>query len=174
MSFLSRWLRNEDSSEIASARVSSSYRKSLKRTIFQQKPEPTRNHSLSRISEENTDENSESEELRLKGKVNCCHVTFVCDDDKVTSDTYNTSNNHSSDKDKVSHDKESNKKEPVTVVSDKVICDKSDKEDNEDFDKKKSRIKKASENLKQRCLLSRFVPDFIDNNKIAIVCILFS
>ena len=91
----------EDSSEIASARVSSSYRKSIKRTIFKKKPEPIRNPSLSKISEENTDENSEGEEHRLKSNVNCCHVTFVCDDEKVTSDTSDCSNNHNRDNEKV-------------------------------------------------------------------------
>ena len=94
----------EDSSEIASARVSSSYRKSMRRTIFKNKHQTgsIRNHSLSKISEENIDDNSNSEGLRLKNKVTCCHVTFVCDDEKVTSYT----SDHYSDKDKVNPKKE--------------------------------------------------------------------
>ena len=145
----------EDSSEIASAGVLKSYRKSMKRTFFKNKTEPTRNHSLSKISEENTDESSESEELRLKRQVNCCNVTFVSDDVKVTCDTANTANSQSSEKEKVSHEKEIIRKEPVTDISDKVICGKSNKEDKEESDKFQ--------------LMSRFVPEFIDNNKIIIV-----
>ena len=47
----------EDSSEIASAQVSSIYRKSMKRTKFQNKQQTVLiiNNSLSKISEENTD-----------------------------------------------------------------------------------------------------------------------
>ena len=163
----------EDSSEIASARVSSSYRKSIKRTILKNKPEPIRNHSLSKISEENTDENSDSE--GLKHKENCCHVTFVCDDEKVTSDTSNTSINHSSDKDRGSHERENEMLEPLTFVIDGTMCDKSDNLDKGEsdkcqvIDKKKSRKNKTAENVKQSFVLSRFVPECIDNNKITIV-----
>ena len=161
----------EDSSEIASARVSSSYRKSIKRTIFTNKPGPIKKHSLSKISEENSD----SEELRLKHKDNCCHVTLVCDDEKVTSDTSNTSNNHSSDKDRVSHERENEMLEPLTFVIDGTMCDKSDNSDKGEsdkcqvIDKKKSRKNKTAENVKQSFLLSRFVSECNDNNKMTIV-----
>ena len=94
-----------DSSEIASARVSSSYRKSTKRTKFTNKQQTVliRNHSLSKISEENY--NSEAPQLEIK--VNGCHVTFVCDDEKVRSDT--------SDGSKVSLEKENAKNTHITV-----------------------------------------------------------
>jgi hypothetical protein len=133
----------EESSEIASARVSSSYRKSMKRTIFKNKQQTgsIKNLSLSKISEENIDDNSNSEELRLKNKVNCRHVTFVCDDEKVTSDTSDNSN-------------------------------KEDKEDSYECqvsDKKKRVNNNTAENMNQSCLVSRFVPEFIDNDKITIV-----
>ena len=70
----------EDSSEIASAQVSSIYRKSMKRTKFQNKQQTVLiiNNSLSKISEENTDVNSEA--LGIENKVKGCPVTFVCDD----------------------------------------------------------------------------------------------
>ena len=87
---------------------------------------------------------------------------------KVTSDTSNTSNKHNSDKDKISWLKESNKKEPVTFDSDKVICDISDNSDKEESDNKKSRNIITAGNIKQSCLLSRFVPECINNNKILI------
>ena len=59
----------------------------MKRKIFKNKQQTgsMRNLSLSNISEENIDDNTNSEELRLKNKVNCCHATFVFDDEKVTS-----------------------------------------------------------------------------------------
>ena len=143
--------------------------------MFKNKPEPTRNHSLSKISEENTDENSDSEELRLKHTENCCHVTLVCDDEKVTSDTSNTSINHSSDKDRVSHERENEMLEPLTFVIDGTMCDNfynSDKGESDKcqvIDKKKSRNNETTENIKQSYLFSRFVPEYIDNNKIIIV-----
>ena len=159
----------EDSSEIASARVSASHRKSMRRPIFKNKQQTgsIRNLSLSNISEENIDDNSNSEELRLKNKVNCCHVTFVCDDEKVTSDTSDNLNNYESDKDKVRSNEENEKE--------KIIGNKSDKEDKEDrdncqvSDKKKRVNNNTAENMSKRCLVSRFVPEFIDNNKITIV-----
>ena len=128
----------------------------MKRTIFKNK---LQTGSLSNISEENIDDKYNSEELRLKNKVNCCHVTFVCDDEKVTIDASDTSNNH--DSDKVSHKKESGKK-----------SDKEAKEDSDKWqvsDKKKRVNNNTEENMSQSFLLSRFVPEFINNNKISIV-----
>ena len=169
----------EDSSEIASAKVSSSHRKSMRRPIFKNKQQTgsIKNLSLSNISEENIDDNSNSEELRLKNKVNCCHVTFVCDDEKVTSDTSDNLNNYETDKDKVRSNDEKEKKKPFPFESEKekIIGNKSDKEDKEDrdkcqvSDKKKSRNNKTAKNMKRSYLFSRFVQEFIDNNKITIV-----
>ena len=101
----------EDSSEIASARVSSSYRKSLKKTKFKNKPQPisVKNHSLSKISEENY--NSEAPQLEIK--VNGCHVTFVCDDEKVTSDTSDSLNNNEGN---ISYKKENSQSSTGTVI----------------------------------------------------------
>ena len=151
----------------------------MKRTIFKNKQDTRsiRNISLSKISEENIDDNYNSEEPRLENKVNCCHVTFVCDDLKVTSDTSDCSNNPNSDNDKVSPKKESVNNKPSTFVSDddKSNGDKSyylyeeESGKGQVSDKKKSRNNKTTENMNQSCLLSRFVPEFIDNNKITIV-----
>jgi hypothetical protein len=101
----------ENSSEIASARDSSSYRKSTKRTKFKNKQQSIsiRNNPLSKISEENTDDNYNSESLKLENKVNGCHVTFVCDDEKVTSDTSDN------DKEHICHEKENNQSTPGNV-----------------------------------------------------------
>ena len=55
----------------------------MKRKRFKKNPEHTKKHPLSKISEENTDDNSDSEGLKLKHEETCCHVTFVCDDEKV-------------------------------------------------------------------------------------------
>ena len=107
----------EDSSEIFSVKVSASYRKSLKRTKVKNKPQPVfiRINSLSKISEENTDDNYNSEALKVKleNKVNGCHVTFVCDDEKVTSDTSDSSNNNRGN---ISHKKENNQSSTGTVI----------------------------------------------------------
>jgi hypothetical protein len=80
----------EDSSEIASARISSSYRKSMKGTKFKSNLQTAsiKNNSLRNISDDN------SEALKLENKVNGCHVTFVWDDEKETSDTSDNSNNN--------------------------------------------------------------------------------
>ena len=101
----------EDSSEIASARVSLSYKKSMKRKKLKNKLQPVsiRNHSLSKISEENY--NSAVPQLEIK--VNGCHVTFVCDDEKVTSDTSDSSNNN---KENISHKKENNRSSAGILV----------------------------------------------------------
>ena len=58
---------------------------------------------------------------------------------------------------------------------DKADIDKSDNLDEEESDKcqvsdkKKRRKNKNVENMNQSCLVFRFVPEFIDNNKITIV-----
>ena len=85
----------------------------------------------------------------------------------MTSDTSNTSNNHSSDKDRVTHVQEKKMLEPVSFV-----IDNSDKEESDKCqvsDKKKSRNNKTAKNMKRSYLFSRFVQEFIDNNKITIV-----
>ena len=113
----------------------------------------------------------------MTNKLNCCHVTFVCDDEKVTSDTSDCSNNHDRDNEKVSPEKESVNNKPSTFVSDndKANVDKSDNLDEEESDncqtgdKKMSRNNKTAENMNQSCLLSRFAPEFIDNDTITIV-----
>jgi hypothetical protein len=95
----------------------------------------------------------------------------------VTSDTSDNFNNHDSDKDKESPNEENDKNKPFTIESekDKFIRNTSDKEDKEDSyecqvsDKKKRVNKNTAKNMSQSCLVSRFVPEFIDNNKITIV-----
>ena len=80
-------------SEIATARVSSSYRKSMKRTVLQKKQQAgsTRDMSLSKISEEDIDEH----EVKVVNKMNDCHATFVSDVETVTSVASNSSiDNH--------------------------------------------------------------------------------
>jgi hypothetical protein len=133
----------EESSEIASARVSSVYRKSMKKTIFRNRQKSVqagsiRNLSLSKISEEKTDNNSSSETLKLENKVNGCHVTFVCDDDKVIGGRSDSANKDNADESEVRPERKTNTRKPA-------------------------------ENMKESCLLSRFVPEFIDSNKISIV-----
>ena len=144
----------EDSSEIASARASSSYRKSTKRTKLKsiQQSISFRNNSLSKISEENTDDNYNSEALKLKNKVNDYHVTFVCEDEKGT---INTSDN---DKGNMSHEKENNQSTPGNVIFE---YNKNEGGRNILWDEK--------DNLKESFLLSRLVPELIDINKITIV-----
>ena len=150
----------EDSSEIASARVSAGFRKSMKKKTKLKKTKTIsiRNNSLSRISEENTDENYNSEALKMENKVNGCHVTFFCDDEKVTSDTSDISNNN---KGNISQKKENTKNTHASYTSNKNDCDK-----NIPWDDK---VKLASENMKENFLLSRFIPELIDSNKITIV-----
>ena len=148
----------EDSSEIASARVSLSYKKSMKRKKLKSKLQPVsiRTHSLSKIYEENY--NSKAHQLEIK--VNGCHVTFVCDDEKVTSDTSDSLNNNEGN---MSYKKENSQSSTGTVIFESKKNDGSknilwDETDN-----------KASENMNKSFLLSRFVPEFIDSNKITIV-----
>ena len=145
----------EDSSEIASARVSSSYRKSMKSTKIKNKQQAVsiRNHSLCKISEENTDDNFNTN--AFENKVNNCHVTFVCDDEKVTSDT--------SDGSKVSLERENakNRHKTVSCKSNNSDCDRYILCEETDII--------GSESMKENFLLSRFVPEFFDGNKITIV-----
>ena len=77
-----------------------------------------------------------------------CHVTFVCDDEKVTSDT--------SDGSKVilEIEKAMNTHEIVTCKSNKVDCDE-------------IILFEATET--ESFLLYRFVPEFSDSNKITMV-----
>ena len=152
----------EDSSEIASARVSSGYKKSMKRKKSKNTPQPISitNKSLSKISEENTDDNFDSEGCKMERKVNGCHVTFVCDDEKVTSDTSDSSKNN---KGNISKRKENNKSSPGTDV---FILNKNEGDRNIPWDEKDNT---ASEYMNKSFLLSRFVPELIDNNKITIV-----
>ena len=96
--------------------------------------------------------------------MNGCHVTFVCDDEKVTSDTSDNSNNHDSDKDIVNPKKESDNKKQNTFVDDEEESDTC-----QVSLKKKRRISKTVKNTNKSCLLSRFVPEFIDKNKITMV-----
>ena len=77
----------------------------------------------------------------------------------------------------MSPEKESVNNKPSTFVSDndKANVDKSDNLDEEESDngqvsdKKNSRNNKTAENINQSHLLSRFVPEFINNNKITVV-----
>ena len=61
----------------------------MKRTKVKNRAQPIsiRNNSMSQISEENTDANYNSEAVKMEHTVNGCHVTFVCDDEKLTSNT---------------------------------------------------------------------------------------
>ena len=110
---------------------------------------PVRNHSLNKISEENTVDNFNTK--ALENKVNGCHVTFVLDDEEVTSDTSGGS--------KVNLEKEKamNTHETVSCKSCKGDCDKNILCEETDVI--------GSESF----LFYRFVPEFIDSNKITIV-----
>ena len=83
--------------------------------------------------------------------MNGCQVTFVCDDEKVTSDTFDGS--------EVSLEKENAKNRHKTV---------------NDWDGVKSMLWDKNDmieavNMKDGFLVSRFVPDLMDSNKITIV-----
>ena len=139
----------EDSSEIASARISSSSRKSLKRTNKNQQAvsgTASKNISLSKISEEDIQDNTE---IR---KHNAFPIIIITDDEKVTSDNENASNDakgesqihsqHISDDDEAHGDKAN-----ISIMVDKV--------------------QENSES--QFGKLVRFLPEFIDKNRITIV-----
>ena len=134
----------EDSSEIASARISSSSRKSLKRTNKNQQAvsgAASKNICLSKISEEDIQDNTE---IR---KHNAFPIIIITDDEKVTSDNENASNDakgesqihsqHISDDDEAHGD---------------IMVDKVQENSESQFGK-----------------LVRFLPEFIDKNRITIV-----
>ena len=162
-------LEVEESSEIASARVSSSYRKSIKRRILDNKHQAgsTKNMSLSKISEEENDSNSHDKLQKVSIQINDCHAIFVSDDDKLTSDDFNDSNPDSVGKDKKSSEKNSKQLEPSDV--DEVIGDISRGDNAKDSGEMESRKTFPIEIVKQNFLSSRFVPEFIGSNKITIV-----
>ena len=82
-------------------------------------------------------------------------VAFVCDDEKVTSDT--------SDGSKVSHEREKAKNRH------KIVSCKSNNSDCDRYILCEETETIGSESMKENFLLSRFVPEFFDGNKITIV-----
>ena len=125
----------EDSSEIASFRFSSSYRKSVKNTKLKCRKQyigGKKNVSLCKISEENSDNSSKI--TKLENKVNGCNVIIA----NELSNLENNFTNEDRDKGEFSIEKKSQKASPI-------------------------------DNDKETFLLSRFVPEFVDDNKISIV-----
>ena len=147
----------EDSSEIASARVSSIYRKSTRDSIFRSR-QPTlhRKLSLSKISEEESENhvNSErDEDKQLENIMKEGNDNFVSDKDimsvKVTSDTTTGSTNNGHDD--IAHDESE-------VKSDNIV-------DSVDNDTQISSSKEFCESN----VIFRFIPEMLENNKITIV-----
>ena len=147
----------EDSSEIASARVSSIYRKSTKDPIFRSRqPALHRKLSLSKISEEESENhvNSEmDEDKQLENIMKEGNDNFVSDkdvmSDKVTSETTNGSTNNG--RDDIAHD--DSEVERYTIG------------DTGDNDAQISSLKEVCESK----VIFRFIPEMLENNKITIV-----
>merc|ERR1712106_1005421 len=79
----------DDSSEIASFRFSSSYRKSMKNTKLKCRNQyigGNKNGSLSKISEENSDNSPSSNTTKVENKVNICNVILANNLSDVTTD----------------------------------------------------------------------------------------
>ena len=149
----------EDSSEIASARVSSIYRKSSKDSIFRSR-QPTlhRKLSLSKISEEESENhvNSErDEDKQLENIMKEGNDNFVSDkdimSDKVTSETTNGSTNNGHDD--IAHDDSDVKRDTIGDSGDT------------DSDTPISSLKEVCESK----VIFRFIPEMLENNKITIV-----
>ena len=141
----------EDNLEIASARLSSNYRKSMKEIIRESKiGGDSRNISLSKISEENSGDKSENEIQKMENKVNSCST--ASDEERGVND------------DKTQGGK--NDKMQVTPVfeDERVISSMSNELLTEEKDEHKGR-----KVIKHKFLSPNFIPEFISRNKITIV-----
>merc|ERR1712106_215596 len=81
----------DDSSEIASFRFSSSYRKSMKNTKLKCRNQyigGKKNVSLSKISEENSDNSPSSNTTKVENKVNSCNVIPTSNLSYATNDDF--------------------------------------------------------------------------------------
>ena len=125
--------------------------------------------SLSKISEEDNDENSHDEPQKVSIQINDCHAIFVSEDDKLTSDDFNDSNPDSIGKDKKSSEKNNKQIEPMNSGVDEVIRDISRVDSAKATGEMESRKAFPIEIVKQNFLSSRFVPEFIGSNTITIV-----
>ena len=149
----------EDSSEIASARVSSIYRKSTSSSIFiSRQPTLHRKLSLSKISEEESENhvNSEKDEdKQLENIMKEGNDNFVSDkdvmSDKVTSETTNGSTNNGHDD--ITLDEDKVKREKIGDISD-IVNDTNISSSKELCDSK---------------VIFLFIPEMVENNKSNIV-----
>ena len=105
-------------------------------------------------------------------QINDCHTIFVSEDDKLTSDDFNSSNPESVIKDKKSGEKDIKQLKAIASDADEVMGDISNGPDNFDGDTAKATgtmdIRKVFpiKIVQQSFLSSRFVPDIICSNKI--------
>ena len=134
----------EQSSEIASVGAPSGLNRSVRRPIS------VSTNKLSKIVEENSDDKSNSDPIDSVKK-----QPFGCDFDKITSDTSNSSRDmndiHGKNKPNMIKFKEkSSDNLSNNIFADKALAGDGDKKDNS-------------------FLFSRFLPEFLDRNKISIV-----